>query len=289
MSKEKYYGSTEKNGGLKAAIVSLWILLVLVIAAGGFLTYNYITKLEKEHAIQSEPTEESTFEANVLICVEDKDNEDVSPQFLLIGFSGEAKTISVSEIPASIIITAADKTDTAEKLFNYGSASYLRDAIANHYGITIHKYFSCSLSEVETFVDYFGGIDYNIKTPMQQKNKEGTLVTNLVKGNQKLNGNQYCQFLRYDGWKSESEKAKNRVNLFTVFLNEYNSRLDSETILSVYKKIANNIDTDASIIDINDFSLMYKVFKDTENPASGIDIDFSDDTVAKVKIEKYYK
>ena len=124
---------------------------------------------------------------------------------------------------------------------------------------------------------------------MKFSNSQGNLITNLVKGKQKLNGNQYCQFLRYDNWKNGKQKRENREKLLVSLLNEHISELDSETILKLYKSVANKIDTDISIIEMNDFSLDFSCFLDVKNPVVCADIDYSDSEVARAQIKKLYE
>lgn len=290
MSPNKYYYSAgEKDGKLKALKIVLCILLAVVIVAGGVYTFIYAKNLEKEHTVSGETAETKIYNVNVLLCIEDEDNEDIAPQFLLVGFDSEAAAITVSEIPTSQKLVGEERTDTAINLFEYGSARYLRDAVVNHYSIPVQRFIRMSLSEVETVVDKLGGVDYNIKKQMQYKNKEGNLVTNLVKGKQKLNGNQYCQFLRYDDWRTVAEKREKHEDLFITLINQYSASLDSEMILNIYKKISNYIETDISIVEMNDFSLQFGVFAKAETPAISADIDYSDDETAGIDIQKFYK
>ncbi|MGN0174344.1 MAG: LCP family protein [Acutalibacteraceae bacterium] len=289
MSENNYYSANEKTGKLKVFIAVLWVLLVVCLLAGGIFTFAYIKGLEKNNTVKDDIANQTNEAVNVLVTVVDEDNEDIDPQFLLVGFDFEMKNITVTEIPANIKLTAPEKTDTVKNLFEYGSASYVRSAVVNQYGISVQRYIKCSLSEVERFVDSLGGIDYEITEKMQYENKEGNLVTNLVKGKQKLNGNQYCQYLRYNGWSSAAEKAEKREELLVSLLNEYCSTLDPETIVSIYKKVANSLETDISIVEVNNFSLQFRTFLNVEAPAIRADIDFKDSEVAKVKIEKFYQ
>lgn len=286
---KNYYSASEKDRGIKALRIVLCILLVAVLAIGVFFTVSYIKKLEKEHTVSGEKAKEQTYSVNVLICVRDKENEDINPQFLLIGFDSEAKAIAVSEIPVGLKLIGTEKTDTALNLYNYGSARYLRDAVANNYGIEVQKFISLSLSEVETFVDKLGGVDYEIEKQMQFKNKEGSLVTNLVKGKQKLNGNQFCQYLRYNNWENDAQKREKREDLLIALINEHSSELDSETILKIYRSVSNNLETDISIVEMNDFSLRFNVFSSAENTAFNAKIDYSDFETSNAQIQKYYK
>ena len=207
----------------------------------------------------------------------------------MVGFNSEESKIRVTEIPANIKIKGSVKTAIAEKMFDYGGGKYLKDAIENYYNIKVDKYLSCNMTEVEVFVEKLGGLDYKIKSKMKQVNSDGNLITNLVAGNQHLNGNQYCQFLRYDGWKNSVKKAKERAELLKTLINSYSKTITSEDIISLYEKISNKFDTDISIIEMNDFSLKFREFKDIENPATVTDVDFADKDITAVKLGEYYK
>ena len=290
MSSNKfYYSAGEKEEKIKIVKLVLSIILVALLVFTCVYTIIYVRSLEKEHTIQTETASSQFLDVNVLICVEDKENKDVKPQFLLAGFDGEAKVITFCEIPDSLQLNVQDKSGTALKLFEYGSARYLRDAIQNHFGITVRRFISCSLSEVEVFVDKLGGLDYEVEEQMQYENSEGSLVTNLVKGKQKLNGNQYCQYIRYDNWDSDSQKREKREALCVALLNEYAKTLDCDSIISIYKSVSNNLETDASIVEVNDFGLKFGDFSEVEAPAVSAQVDFSDEADAKAQIQKIYK
>lgn len=289
MSQNKsYYSASENDEKFKKAKVVLCIALAVLVLATCVYTVVYSINLEKTNVLESEIVQNESFSVNVLLCVSDEDNKYLDPQFVLIGIDGEDKTITIGEVPAEQKVEGKDKTGTVRELFEYGGANYLKDALVNYYGIDVEKYIACTLSEVETFVDKLGGVDYNIKKPMQYKNKEGNLITNLVQGKQKLNGNQYCQYIRYNNWKNNTEKRKKREELLIALLNEHMKSLSSETILNLYKSVSNKLDTNVSIIEMNDFSLQFSVFLEEKAPAVSAGINFSDNDVAKAKIKNMY-
>ena len=284
-----YYSASENDERFKKLKFILCIALAVLVLATCVYTIVYSVNLEKANVPESEFVQSKSFSVNVLLCVSDEDNKYLDPQFILVGIDGDDKTITLGEIPAEQVVEGKEKTGTVRELFEYAGAKYLRDSLVNYYGIGIEKYISCGLSEVETFVDELGGVDYNIKQPMQYKNKDGNLITNLVQGKQKLNGNQFCQYIRYNSWKNNAEKRKMREALLAALLNEHMSSLDSETILNLYKSVSNKLDTDASIIEMNDFSLNFSVFLDVKSPVSSASINFSDKDVAKAKIKSLYQ
>lgn len=289
-AKKTYYSATENDNPHKVLKVVLSLCLVALFVVGGVFIYIYVSDQTKQNQIDTEIVgKKDQFIVNVLVCVVDKDNEDSDPKFTLVGVDGPAGTITVGEIAADEKIVGKEKKLSAKEHFEFGGARYLRDAIVNHYGINVQKYIGASLSEVETFVDKLGGVDYQIEKDMKFSNSQGNLITNLIKGKQKLNGNQYCQFLRYDNWKNGEQKRENRENLLASLLNEHIAELDSETILKLYKSVANKLDTDVSIIEMNDFSLKFSCFLDVKKPVVCADIDYSDSEVARAQIKKLYE
>lgn len=292
MANKYYFSENEKTAPLKATIVFLWIALVVLLLFGVVFTAKYINDVEKQHRIDNQPANVSEYFVNILLCVEDETKETDNLQALLIGFDTNSKAITVTQFNENVKLTATDRTEsaTAYELFEIGTASYVSKTIENSYGIKIDRYITCTLSEVEKIVDSLGGVDYNIETAMQFKNKDGALVTNLVKGKQKLNGNQYCQYLRYDNWKSSEQKAEKQEALFLALINQYNKSLKAEDIVSIYKKISNKLTTNVTIIEVNDFALKFEEnFSKINNPAISADVDFSDAELSKVKIKNYYE
>ncbi len=286
---KSYYSASENDEKYKKPKIILCIALAVLLLATCVYTIIYSVNLEKANSPKSEIAKSKSFSANILVCVSDEDNKDLDPQIMLVGIDGKSKTITLAEIPAEQTIDGESKTATVKEMIQYGGAKYLKDAIVNHYGIDVNKYIACSLSEVETFVDELGGVDYDIKQPMQYKNKDGNLITNLVQGKQKLNGNQFCQYIRYNNWQSNAEKRKMREELLAALLNEHISTLSSEKILSVYKSVSNKLETNASIIEVNDFSLSFSVFLEESAPVVSAAIDYSDKDISKAKIKSLYE
>ncbi len=284
---KKIYSSNEskiKSGRIMAV---LWILLGVVIVAAIVFSFFFVKNLEKGNE-KEQLSKEQNLIANVLICISDNENKSVKEQFVLVGFNSKEKRISITEIPSKTKIKGVEKTATAQKMFEYGGGKYLREALQNCYGIKINKYLSCDMAEVEIFVDKLGGVDYNIKSKMKQQNSDGNLITNLVKGKQSLNGNQYCQFLRYNSWKNGKSAEKERAKILKALINSYNKTITSEDILAIYEKISNKFDTDISIIEMNNFSLKFRAFSKVENPAKVTDVDFGDKDITAVKLGEYY-
>lgn len=286
---EKFYSSNNSGSNLKKVISILWVLLVAVIIVAIVFSVAFIKNLENQNSLDKSTAEEQSLNANILICIKDSENEKVKPKFTLIGFNGKSKSILLTQIPVNLKLQGEEKSDTAQNLFKYGGGSYLKSAVENNYGIVVDKYLTADLTEVEQFLDKLGGVDFNIETKMQQVNSEGSLITNLVAGNQHLNGNQYCQFLRYDGWKDEKDKADHCNALLQTLINSNNKLLDTEEILSIYESISGKLESDISIIEMNDFALKFSVYKEVDNPASPTDIDFTDKDISDVKMSKYYK
>ncbi len=285
-----YYSATENDNKYKVLKIVLCCLLAVFLLVGCVLTFIYASNEINKNQIETElSAEKQRFFVNALVCVVDKDNDNLDPIFTLVGVDGENNVITIGEISADEEIIGKDKKLSAKEHFLFGGASYLRDAIVNHYGIKVDKYISGSLSEVETFVDKLGGVDYNIENKMQFSNKEGNLITNLIAGKQKLNGNQYCQFLRYDNWKNGEEKRQNREKLLSTLLNEHIKDFDSESILKLYKSVANKLDTDISIVEMNDFSIKFSSFLKLVNPVVCADIDYSDSDISRAQIKKIYE
>ena len=285
-----YYSATENDNKYKVLKIVLCYCLAVLLVVGGVFAYIYASQQVKQNQIDTQLAgEREEFVVNVLVCVVDKDNEDLDPKFTLVGVDGRSQTITIGEIASNEEIVGKEKKLSAKEHFAFGGARYLRDAIVNHYGIEIDRYISASLSEVETFVDKLGGVDYNIQKDMKFSNSQGNLVTNLIKGKQKLNGNQYCQFLRYDNWKNGAQKRENREKILATLLNEHIAELDSETILKLYKSVANKLDTDISIVEMNDFSIKFGRFLDAKNPVVCADIDYSDSDIARAQIKKIFE
>ena len=285
---QKYSSQNRTDEKLKKIMGILAVVLVLLVILASILVIRQVKKFDKDNAYTGELAQNQKLKTSVLLCVDDTENEWVSTQFLLVDFDSDKGKVSVCEIPASQKVTYEDATKTLQNAYDFGGASYVRDALQEHFSISVQKYIDCPLSQVEIFINYFDGMDFVIPKAMQETGENGNLTTNLVKGAQRLNGNQFCQYWRYNLWDSPEQKAQKRVSLLTKFLNDKLSEFESETIVDVYADVSGKLTTDISIVQMNDFSLLFKSFLTLDNPFVSLQIDFSDGANAKKTLQSYF-
>ncbi|MBQ5590502.1 MAG: LCP family protein [Clostridia bacterium] len=276
-----YYSVAEKDEKLKLLRKILCLCLAVVFLIGVIYTVVYVNSIQKEKTPSSQISKSEVLNTTTLICIEDEDNEDILPRFLLVKFNSGKKEVLLSEVPNDLII---ENNLGVMSIYKSDGAGLLRDKISSAYGVEIKRYFKYSLAETEVLVDKIGGVDYDVDKPMQFKNKEGNLVTNLVKGRQKLNGNQYCQYMRFGDWSNDAQGRKNREALTIALLNEHIKDFESDRILEIYKKISNNVTTDASIVEINNFSLLFAEIIKENAPVKRANVDYSN----KESVKKIY-
>lgn len=285
---KRYMGENRTSEKYRVAIGILAVVLVLLLIFTSVLVIRYVKKFNSDNAFSGELAPNQSLNASVLLCADDTENEWVSTQFLLVDFDSEKGKVSVCEVPAGQKVTYEGTTRTLQKAYDFGGASYVRDALQEHFSISVQKYIDCPLSQVEIFINYFDGMDFDIPEEMQETGENGNLTTNLVKGAQRLNGNQFCQYWRYNLWDSPEQKANKRVDILTKFLNDKLSEFEPETIVDVYADVSGKLTTDISIVQMNDFSLLFKSFLTVDNPFVSLQIDFSDGAKAKKTLQSYF-
>ena len=285
---KKYSSENRTDEKLKFIITILCVVLSLVLILTSILVIRFVKDFDKQNEHDTQTVQNQVLKTSVLLCVDDTENDWIETQFLLVDFDSKAKKVSVIEIPANFKATYEGQTKTLESFYGFGGASYVRDALQQHFSIKVEKYINCPLSQVEIFINYFDGFDFDIPTAMQETGENGNLTTNLVAGKQRLNGNQFCQYWRYNLWNSRKQKAQKRVDILTKFLNEKLSQFDSETIIDVYADVSNKLTTDISIVQMNDFSLLFREFLSIDKPFKNAQVDFSDEAKAKKTLQSYF-
>ncbi len=285
---KRYSSENRTSEKYRFLIGILVVVLVLLIILSSVLVIRYVKKFNSDNAYSGELVQSQVLNTSVLLCVDDTENDWVSTQFLLVDFDSDKGKVSVCEIPADVSVAYQDTTKTLQSAYDFGGASYVRDALQAHFSIKVQKYINCPLSQVEIFINYFDGLDFDIPQAMQETGENGNLTTNLVKGSQRLNGNQFCQYWRYNLWTSYEQKAQKRMDILTKFLNDKLSQFESETIVDVYAEVSEKLTTDISIVQMNDFSLLFKSFLSVDNPFVSLQIDFSDEASVKKTLQSYF-
>ncbi len=286
---QRYSSQNRTDEKLKKIMGILATALVLLVILASVLVIRQVKKFDKDTAYTGDLAQNQKLKTTVLLCVDDTENEWVSTQFLLVDFDSEKGRVSVCEIPADVKVTYEDTTRTLQGAYDFSGASFVRDALQEHFSISVQKYIDCPLSQVEIFINYFDGLDFDIPEEMQETGENGNLTTNLVKGAQRLNGNQFCQYWRYNLWDSPEQKANKRVDILTKFLNDKLSEFESETIVDVYADVSGKLTTDISIVQMNDFSLLFKSFLSVDNPFVRLDVDFNNFKSAQKTLQQYFR
>lgn len=259
MKSSDYSKNKNSTAVTRTVIIVVWVLIAALTALAAFLFASTAAEMEAQKRIQGE-SNAPEFSPRLLICFFDDNYSETPIQILLLDFNSKEGKIGVTGLPVNLKATVYNKTMTLAKHFEYGGTAQLKPAVEQMYDIEIDRYIGCPFSKVEELVDKLGGVHFVIDGDMKYTNRSGAVVTNLVGGEQTLNGHQTVMFLRYGGFKTPAVTAQKREQLAIRAINQYSSEDILTKIVGLFDSTADMLDTDVSKIDATDMQNEYAAF-----------------------------
>lgn len=123
----------------------------------------------------------------------------LSDSMLLVRFDPQTHQLTVLSLPRDTRtwIDGAGTTKLNEANVYGGPALAARSVTELLGGVEIDRYVRINVQGVEKLIDALGGVKVNVPQDMSYKDDSQHLYINLKKGEQRLNGNQAVQFLRF--------------------------------------------------------------------------------------------
>lgn len=168
------------------------------------------------------------------------------PKNVIANLIFSQNTVTVSAV-ADRSVKVQSRTDTLSGHYLYGGISALKAAVQNVSNGEIDKYFVLNEDALARIVDSFGGLSFNIKENIYDKN--GKLL--LEKGLFRITGAQAVIIIKYS---DDSE------NITSSLINTFLS-LDESDKTTVFKKILSSSNTDVSYADYYNISRFLNLLK----------------------------
>lgn len=256
----------------RVLIIVLSVLLVLLLAAGGYALW-FSSQLNSRMALDSETSQnmkgvlsESSIDKPfyMLLLGSDSregnsdeeqyaDGSERSDVMILVRIDSANKKVTLLSIPRDTPYTYEDGTlGKINETYNKGGAAYTVKAVSEVTGVNISHYAEVRISQLETIVDYLGGVDVYVNKKMSVKDTiTGEKIT-LEEGQQTLNGQQAQAFARSRknyGTNQDGNRQSNVRQLCEAILKKALSKPVNQ-LPDVILNLAGCVGTDLSSTDL---------------------------------------
>jgi polyisoprenyl-teichoic acid--peptidoglycan teichoic acid transferase len=122
----------------------------------------------------------------------------LSDTMLMMRFDPEDERIAVMSVPRDTRTTVGGEVTKINEANRQGGPALSAQAVSELMGgIGIDRYIRINVQGVEKLIDAIGGVEVNVPKDMKYQDDSQHLYINLKAGQQRLDGNQAMQFLRY--------------------------------------------------------------------------------------------
>lgn len=255
-----------KKGTGKRVLVFL-VTLVLCLALFGLIGFlllqdQLFPAADSSSGEAAVTSQQQAVPAPMNLLVMQTADRDQVPRFWLIRFQADPGSITVTALPAEVMIESAGRRDRLSGYLSYGGVSAASQAVTDLCGIAVDRTVRISPEQLEGIVDQFGGVIYTVPQRLEEYDADGNLIVSLSAGRQSLTGAYVRQLFTYSGWEEgRSREISVQQETMASFLNQsltvYNlgqaennflylvnhsetnlSRADFDTWLPWYQKMA---------------------------------------------------
>ncbi|RAP33392.1 hypothetical protein DID75_02220 [Candidatus Marinamargulisbacteria bacterium SCGC AG-410-N11] len=143
--------------------------------------------------------------------------------------------------------------------YAHGSTDLLIQSVSKFLNINIDHFVKIDINGVVKIIDKIGGVDVDIESDMQYEDKAAGLVIDLKKGNQRLNGQQAINFLRFrsdiDGDIGRIKRQQEFLSLVSNQLFKSGNMLDLPFVVNDLRSF---IESDMKSSEILNLAIMFK-------------------------------
>lgn len=124
--------------------------------------------------------------------------EGLSDTMLMMRFDPREERVAVMSIPRDTRTTVDGQTTKINEANRDGGPALSAQSVSELMGgVTVDRYIRLNVQGVEKLIDAIGGVKVNVPTDMKYTDHSQHLYIDLEAGEQRLNGEQAMQFLRY--------------------------------------------------------------------------------------------
>jgi len=177
----------------------------------------------------------------------------LSDTMLLIRFDPKNQKLTLLSIPRDTRTYVEDRGLTKINAANYygGPAKSAKAVSELLGGVGIDRYIRVNVQGVEKLIDALGGVKVNVPQDMKYQDDSQHLYINLKAGEQKLNGDQALQFLRfrYDNL-GDIGRVQRQQMLMRAFMEESINVKTISRLPKILAVIQSHLDTNLSVEEL---------------------------------------
>ncbi len=178
--------------------------------------------------------------------------EGLSDTMLMLRFDPSEERVSVLSIPRDTRTSVNGAVTKINEANRDGGPSVSAEAVSELMGgVPIDRYMRINVQGVEKLIDALGGVVVNVPKDMKYQDDSQHLYINLKAGEQRLDGDQALQFLRF---RYDDNGDIGRVQRQQVFMRSLaNQALNPTTIArlpKILKVIQSHVDTNLSVEEL---------------------------------------
>jgi len=198
-------------------ILTIIVSSVLFCTGIGILSYANIHILNSEEAYASsdnpinklfEPFLQNKEPFNVLLLGGDKVNKN-SDTMMLANFDPGTCKVNIMSIPRDTKVTIEKKSHKINYAYPHGGIELTVKTVSELLDVNIKYYIFVDTAAFREIIDLLGGVDYYIPADMNYDDPTQNLHIHLKKGQQRLNGTESEQYVRFrhpNKWTTEIKK-----------------------------------------------------------------------------------
>lgn len=184
-----------------------------------------------------------------------------SDTMLLASIDFNTKKVAMVWIPRDTRVQTAKGNNVKINSINFTHGpEEASKAVGDLLGTKVNYYMVVNFSAFEKLIDTLNGINMDVELNMRHYDPDPKLSISLNKGQQRLNGKQALDYVRYRGGPTADIGRTQRQQKFIKALAE--EVLQAKTILKLPKIIPQIIDSVSTNIELNDMLKMVNVAKD---------------------------
>ncbi len=160
-------------------------------------------------------------------------------------------TYMFSTLPSSMQVSVDGAPAALCEIYNMKGIEYLKDIVHAYTGLNIDYYAAVSVGGMADIIDAVGGITYTVPVDMFYTDESQELEIALSKGNQKLNGEDAVNMLRYCSYTTGDVS---RRQLLVQFAKAMFKKLATKDNLAgaagLYTSLATHVETNFTLTDL---------------------------------------
>jgi len=194
-----------------------------------------------------------------IILVLGKEQENRTDTIILCHLMVDQKKVHILSFPRDTRVPVThNQEETLDKLshtFRWGGLELMLSSLSNFYGVQVDHTALIDLDIFRKIIDTLGGVDLDVEKDLVYEDKSASLVINIKKGKQVLNGHNAEGYVRYRDEEGDLGRIQRQQKFIKAFLNKVKSlralSWDSIQILGRLPRFIMNlykdIDTDVSL------------------------------------------